>query len=160
MHPRLSKAIMSVCWALFIESLSMFSHETPDPSNQSPLSWALETCFYHNFQPRSRRWHTASGVLKWGGRKCKFLKRRMWPRNLRLFVSSGFHDILCPSLSSNTPFSPWRSPSLRHLSFAVTNWDRSTRSGGLCVCVSAADWLSNTCFFWVFFFPSDPNCAE
>lgn len=38
MLPQLSKAIMSICSALFIESLTMFSHETPDPSNQSPLS--------------------------------------------------------------------------------------------------------------------------
>lgn len=46
---QLSKAIMNICSALFIESLSMFSHETPDPSNQSSLSRASETCLYHNF---------------------------------------------------------------------------------------------------------------
>lgn len=37
MLPWLCEAIMSVCSALFIEILCMFSHETPDPSDQSPL---------------------------------------------------------------------------------------------------------------------------
>lgn len=37
MLPRLCKAIISDCCALFIEILGMFSHETPDPSDQSPL---------------------------------------------------------------------------------------------------------------------------
>lgn len=42
MLPRLSLAIISVCaGALFIETLCMFSHETPDPSDQSPAEGSI-----------------------------------------------------------------------------------------------------------------------
>lgn len=71
MLPQLSKAIMSICSALFIESLSMFSHETPDPLNQSPLNWALETCLFHVFSPPQLQYE-ASEISIIELEKCEF----------------------------------------------------------------------------------------
>lgn len=68
MLPQLSKAIMSICSALFIETLSMFSHETPDPSNQSLLSRALGT----NFMTSTAAAALASEILKEGGKNVNF----------------------------------------------------------------------------------------
>lgn len=64
--PQLSEAIMTICSALFL--VSMFSHETLDPSNQSLLSRACGTCLNHNFMSSAAAaiWVNYNGqISKW-----------------------------------------------------------------------------------------------
>lgn len=138
MLPRLCKAIMSVCRALFIEILCMFSHETPDPSEQSPLRRSTA-----NFMSSPT---AASEMLKWGGEKCKFLKSRMAPCHPHLYYPLDFHhrtasaSFMCAILCLKVPLLLAKlvhsyKPSLRHTRRSVcvfaTYW--SQRFGHFCV---------------------------
>lgn len=131
MLPQLSKAIMSICSALFIESLSTFRHETPDPSKQNPLTRALGSCLYHHFMSSIAA--TARQIFKWG----KSVNISVYPPHLYLYHSSDFHHIPARPSFICTCFSLWRC--CWHHSFIVTSLQQTHRA----VFVSATDWRLN-----------------
>lgn len=143
MLPRLHKAIISICPTLFLESLSMFSHETPDPSNQSSLSWALETCLYHNFLTSIAAAEAAYDKWKFKMRweKCKLKKNgECVPKTFTFTTHQPFIIFFShPSLN----YALYSLKDLYLLAPLLHSRDCSTYTNThaqQCVCVSPTDW--------------------